>query len=272
MKIQKKSETFWSNRNKYFDKTLDEIDKELAEHYVRCFQDTYAEIMFLYAEIIENTANGTVLASDLYKYNKYYNLLNHLQENLLSLGSWEVKTYEKYLTELYSNYFKLTGIEINDKTFNVINLSSIREIVKKDWVGDGKDFSARIWNNKAVLAEQVKQGIVDAFVKGEGSTEVAVKIESYLKENIQQSFNGGFNVAHRLAITEMAHIQTQATLDKYQQAGLTKYQFIATNDNKTCEVDKALNGKIFRIDEAQAGVNCPPLHPNCRCAILGVID
>jgi len=33
-----------------------------------------------------------------------------------------------------------------------------------------------------------------------------------------------------------------------------------------------MNGKVFELSKAQAGVNMPPFHPNCRCAVLGVID
>jgi SPP1 gp7 family putative phage head morphogenesis protein len=32
-----------------------------------------------------------------------------------------------------------------------------------------------------------------------------------------------------------------------------------------------MNGKRFKLSEAEAGVNYPPLHSNCRCAVLGVI-
>ena len=32
-----------------------------------------------------------------------------------------------------------------------------------------------------------------------------------------------------------------------------------------CEICQALNGQAFKLSEAEAGVNLPPIHPNCKC-------
>ena len=36
----------------------------------------------------------------------------------------------------------------------------------------------------------------------------------------------------------------------------------------TCETCAALDGKHFKLKDAQAGVNYPPMHPNDRCTTV----
>ena len=47
--------------------------------------------------------------------------------------------------------------------------------------------------------------------------------------------------------------------------GFTKYTFIANRG--CCEKCAALNGKHFPISKLEIGVNAPPMHDECRCAI-----
>lgn len=47
----------------------------------------------------------------------------------------------------------------------------------------------------------------------------------------------------------------------------TRFRFNAVIDGRTTPICRSLNGRIFDIEEAQAGVNIPPLHPRCRSSI-----
>lgn len=51
----------------------------------------------------------------------------------------------------------------------------------------------------------------------------------------------------------------------YAKAGIKEYEFMAGLDDETCPICAALDGKHFRIEDAQIGVNCPPMHLGCRC-------
>ena len=48
-----------------------------------------------------------------------------------------------------------------------------------------------------------------------------------------------------------------------------KYKFIAEGEN--CDTCNKLNGKVFDIKDAKAGVNLQPMHPNCDC-MTGILD
>ncbi len=49
---------------------------------------------------------------------------------------------------------------------------------------------------------------------------------------------------------------------------MDQYEYIATHDALTCETCAALDGKHFKLKDAQAGVNYPPMHPNDRCTTV----
>jgi uncharacterized protein with gpF-like domain len=43
-------------------------------------------------------------------------------------------------------------------------------------------------------------------------------------------------------------------------------------DSRTSEICRELNGKRFKLSEAEVGVNYPPMHPNCRSTTQLVLD
>jgi SPP1 gp7 family putative phage head morphogenesis protein len=73
----------------------------------------------------------------------------------------------------------------------------------------------------------------------------------------------------------MAHIQTQAAKQRYQDYGLTEYEILG-NDDDSCGGGKVdcheLNGKKFKYSEMVVGKNAPPFHPNCKCCIVPVVE
>ena len=34
----------------------------------------------------------------------------------------------------------------------------------------------------------------------------------------------------------------------------------------------AINNSTFKLEEAEVGVNCPPMHPNCKCMVIAYSD
>ncbi len=75
-------------------------------------------------------------------------------------------------------------------------------------------------------------------------------------------------ITSRLVRTEVNYFSNQGTLEGLKAAGFTKYRFIATLDLRTSEICRKLDLKVFNIDDAEIGVNLPPLHPFCRSVIV----
>ena len=259
---------YWAQRQRdsIYNRQLKIAEEQLAKEYQRCFEATYGKLSALYDEITIASGDGTLLISDLYKYNRYYELMNALNSNLNKLGQKEIEIYEENLKRMYLTnsqliidelgYYKGSGVYANE--------NSIRTAIDAIWCQDGKHWSGRIWTNKAALQERVKKGMVDCIARGVSKDE--------LVKQLQKDFDVGFREADRIARTELTYIQNQSTYDKYKEAGIEKYEFLAELDDRTSDICRATHGKIFRMSDATVGVNYPPLHPNCRSTVLAVLD
>lgn len=247
---------YWLMRDAIFDREVKIAETAIAKRYRQLFSSTSGQLRELYDEI-ENP-DGLKLASDIYQYNKYYQLLNSLQHNLLSIGSKEISTIEKSMVQLYKTTSQLVADEIG---YNFIsNEERVIKVMKSQWCGDGKIYSDRIWGKTSLLQERLMDELTAALIRGDSVDVVAGRLE--------REFEVSFNQSKRLVRTELTHIQNISAADVYQEAGYEYYRYYAVSDDKICGDCEELNGKIFRFTDAEAGDNFPPIHPNCRCGIL----
>ena len=73
------------------------------------------------------------------------------------------------------------------------------------------------------------------------------------------------HIAERLAITETTATGSIARKAIFKELGITKYQYFAREDERTCEQCGSLHGLIFPIAAYEVGSTAPCLHPLCRC-------
>jgi hypothetical protein len=93
---------YWQNRTLEqqdiaFNKIAGSMDKILAKEYKRCFDEITTQLLLLYDELLASTGDGTILISDYYKYNTYYESLSVINKNLQHLGELELKLTEQKL-------------------------------------------------------------------------------------------------------------------------------------------------------------------------------
>lgn len=253
-----KQREYWEKRDAAYLKVLAQAERELGEQYRKCFKRTYRDLLELYDEI-QNS--DEVLVSDLYKFDKFYKLLNDLNANLKKLGLEEQKINKKALQKEYEKTIKVVGNEIGFEA--VVDDNKVETAISSIWCKDGKHWSSRIWKNKSALEEKIKDGLVDTIIRGTPRAE--------LSKTLQALFNVGFAAADRITRTELAYIQIKASCDEYADAGVDKYEILFTDDNRTCKECKEMNGKQFLLKDGRVGENLPPLHVNCRCCILVVL-
>jgi len=81
------------------------------------------------------------------------------------------------------------------------------------------------------------------------------------------------NGHHGVIDKQMSFVIGYTVLKAFCDAGVKKYKFIATIDERTTDSCRDLNGKVFRIEDAKIGVTVPPIadppHP-CRSVIRAV--
>ncbi len=186
--------------------------------------------------------------------------INTVAASLFSEGVAKAKAaFGKAFTE---GYFR-TSYDLQCRSGFARDISGIDEKLIEDVLSyryDGSDFSSRIWKNKNALALNLKNTLTDSLIRGKSAAETA----SALAKQTDVSFRS----AARLVRTETNRFHNEGAMRAYAEAGIEYYEFVVTHDVRTCDECAALDGKRFRLDEKEPGVNFPPLHPNDRCTTV----
>lgn len=244
-----------------YDKTIAQYNAQMAKAYRETLNDIQSRMISLYELIKDKDSN--VAINELYKFNRYYDLMAVINKKLTALGEKEQKITNSKLIEMYQETGKLLHLS-DDISFAIGDDFAAKAAVKAVWCADGKHWSSRIWTNKQALQARLEKGLIDCVSRGAPKDE--------LVKALKADFDIGFNQADRIARTELTYVQNQAAKDKYKEAGVKRYKILSAHDSRTCDICKKMDGKIFNLDEAQPGVNFPPFHPNDRCAILAVLE
>lgn len=250
---------YWTKRQidqriRLLDKTIDETDKEVAAQYIKSAKSIKSKIENLYKDILIDSTDGTLLVSDLYKYNRYYDLLNDINRQLSRLGEKEITILSKSLKNMYKENSKLLDSQMNLNS--TVNKEAVDKAVNSIWCSDGKNWSSRVWTNTGILKNKLESVLVDAVATGKS-------VDSLTKE-IMADFGASFSNAQRLVRTELAHVQNESTRDTYKENGIERYRILAEPD--ACDECLDLAEETFDINELVI-----PAHPNCRCCLVPAI-
>lgn len=237
-------------------------DEQMKDVYLKqkdMLDELHAFIGLLY---IRYSINGLLNLNKAEKASVMAEIDSKLKNIGEKLGQAEVEKVKNILEETYKDtYYKDafvmdSGMKINLR-FDLVKQEFVDAAVNQKFKGEL--FSHRIWKNKADMIDKLKSFIVDAM---KGNTTV-----DKIGRDIQKTFNVEAYESHRLARTETARVQTQASLDIAHNAGVKEVMWDATLDSKTAPKDAALDGKRWSINEEHPK---PPLHPNCRCVLINI--
>lgn len=142
--------------------------------------------------------------------------------------------------------------------FAKIGLPLIEEIVSYPW--SGMDFSDRLWRNKQALIYNLRETLTQGLIRGDSVAAMSKSMADHMGKS--------YRTAETLIRTENNRVHNEADTRAYRAAGVKEYEYMATNDVRTCDECAALDGKHYPLDEAKVGVNFPPLHPNDRCTTV----
>ena len=145
--------------------------------------------------------------------------------------------------------------------FAIPDVNSMKVAIDTPWAG--ANYSSRIWGARDALANNLQEMISSGFLSGKSNAQLA--------REIRDRFGVAFRDAERLVQTETSYIAGQADKQAYRDLGIEEYEFITTLDSRTCKYCAPLDGQVFPVSEAEAGVNYPPVHPRCRCT-TGMAD
>jgi len=125
----------------------------------------------------------------------------------------------------------------------------------------------------AELASGIKRTVSQGVLTGKSIPEVARDIGRVVKDKdaFRRAGKTVFKTAQRratlIARTETLRAHNEGRKVFYRQVGITKVRWLIADDERTCPICRALDGKVFGIDEVEG----PPRHPGCRCTCHGLI-
>lgn len=269
---------YWKNRlfeaqKKWTDKDIDVINKMLRHYYKIARENIVEDFEAVYDKVLAQAEEGKpITPADLYKLDKYYKMQAQLQDTLQKLGDRTCEVLAKKFGQEYKHIYselatdeegKAIKASTSDKKFSTIDEQGAKHIASQVWAADGKSWSERVWKNIGDLQRTLNEGLVDCVITGKKTTE--------LKKKLMERFDVSYSRAETLVRTEMAHVETQAALDRYKSSGVEKVRIVVDPDEKTCKECSKWDDKIINITDIHTGTNCPPFHPNCRCAVAPVV-
>lgn len=240
------------------------ISKEIKELKNKLPAETL-EVMESYQASLDKMLNaysqkGQITRLELLNVEIEKTLVKLFGNGQISIYNMLADTYkDSYYRSIY-NVQTAFGIGVD---FIKPNEAVIQKSVTKSWCKT--NYSKKIWGHRKQLAEDLRSHITQGLIQGLSEEEMSKKLAKDLNVSLSN--------AKRLARTESNYIHNQVSLDTYEEyAGIEKYRFLATLDYKTSPICQDLDGKIFYKEEAQVGVNFPPMHPNCRSTTTVYFD
>ena len=241
-------------------KSRKEVDRRIKNYYIKLSKKIISEYEALYNEVLLKKAAGEAISpATLYKMDKYWQMQQQVRAQLNNTGALMQKAMSNTFEFLYKksyNSLMLEGVPL----FSTIDDNAITQIINRIWAADGKSWSQRIWQNMDLLRETLEEGLLESVVTGRKTSD--------LKKTLQQRFNVSYTRADTLVRTEMAHIQTEAAKQRYNDYGIKEVEIWADPDERTCPTCGKLHRKKYPV-----GAQVPiPAHPRCRCCIVPVVD
>ena len=192
-----------------------------------------------------------------------------IQQQIEVLYGNQVDGLDELMHNMYTEGFNRSAYTLDTGMGVHYNLATtdprrIDAIINRPWADDGKTFSERLWRDKDKLVNALQQEMTQAVTRGD-------KLGDAVK-NISKRMGAAKSSAARLVMTESAFISGRAQRDCFKDLGVDKYEYVATLDRKTSETCRALDGKVFDIDDYKPGTNAPPMHCWCRSCIVPYFD
>lgn len=210
----------------------------------------------------------TLLSSPAYAHRigRLNDLDSKISDMCSRLANAEIGVDTEHLGDIIQNAYMQTVFDVTKgadyrAAFDLIPESRVKAILSTNW--SGQMFSQRVWDNTNALADGLKHDMLVGIMAG--------KSEQHMADDIMNRCGVGAFEARRLVRTETTCVANMAELYGYQELDIDEYEFSACLDSRTSDLCRELDGKVFKRNSAQAGVNLPPMHPFCRSTTLPVL-
>lgn len=192
-----------------------------------------------------------------------------MQQQAEMIYSHERDGIDELARKVYTDGYYHTAYEIQKGIgigFDLMQLDANRidKLISKPWAADGKNFSQRIWNNRAQLVSELENRLTQSIIRGQSPKKVIAEIA--------ERFNVNKSRAGALVMTESAFFAAASQRDAFNDLDVEKYEILATLDSRTSETCRRMDGQVIPMSEYKPGVTAPPFHVRCRSTTVPFFD
>lgn len=196
----------------------------------------------------------------------------------------QINGLNKHLKATAGSSYMRTTYEIQKASgyaFKVNGISNavVEQLLKSRW--SGVNYSNRVWKNRDMLASNIEKYMKEITSSGKLSELSLQELKGNInfdtwRAQVTSKFKTEEQyskyVIDRLVRTETTYMANAADAVAFEECGIDKYEFVAVLDNRTSQICRDHDGKIYDVSEREDGVNYPPLHVYCRSAAVCVLD
>lgn len=260
--IKEREEAVLKNNLKAFEDEA-KMEKVLASIYASCQKEILASITETIAKV--QKAGGEWSYANQSALTRSRGLFEQIGEQIKALGQKEQITFRQGLSNIYTDQFLRQVYDLGQSitvkaNFNRLNPALIQKTLDYPW--SGAMFSDRLWQDKERLGRNLRVGLTQSMILGEGIPQIT--------DRINKGIDTARYNAERVARTETKRVTYCAHDDVYKDTGVEELRYRCANggDSRTCQYCRADNGKVFKRGEEPT----LPRHPNCRCVYIPVVS
>lgn len=260
--IKEREEAVLKNNLKAFEDEA-KMEKVLASIYASCQKEILASVLETIAKV--QKAGGEWSYANQSALTRSRGLFEQIGEQIKALGQKEQITFRQGLSNIYTDQFLRQVYDLGQSitvkaNFNRLNPALIQKTLDYPW--SGAMFSDRLWQDKERLGRNLRVGLTQSMILGEGIPQIT--------DRINKGIDTARYNAERVARTETKRVTYCAHDDIYKDTGVEELKYRCANggDSRTCQYCRADNGKVFKRGEEPT----LPRHPNCRCVYIPVVS
>lgn len=280
--LEKDEDKLKKRLSSYFDTEYRKLEKQIAAYYKQYGTDNVIQYRRLmeslpdadkrllieqmdeFAKKYPEYAHLLPVRESIYKLNRLEGLQYSVRMQQLEIGAVEKEQITEHLNRQATRGANAAAETMGfGKNFYSSNPDIAKRFVNIPW-SNGENFSQKIWNNTAKLANYLNSDIAQGIARGDSYDRLVRRLR-------ERFSNVSRNDAYRLIYTEGTYVMAESTIQPFTE-DFEKYRLSTVGDGNVCSICRGVSEETFDIADRQPGVNFPPLHPWCRCTFTIEVD
>ena len=164
--------------------------------------------------------------------------------------------FRNHLIDIVESEIKFFGLEPS--------LFDIDKILDTSWGVDDLTWSQRLLAYQDKWSPLLSNDLKVSFIRRDNLIDAL--------ESLDGRFTSMEKILKRLYVTESTAVSSITRREIFKHLGISHFRFYTREDEKTCEHCGSLHGLVFPISAYEVGVTAPPVHSNCRCQTIPILD